>query len=73
MYVICPGSVYSKNDGQLYFVSSTELAKLYGLSLTDPNVRILHEGDSIRKNSSDIYLRPKSTGDYRLPEPEPND
>ena len=83
-YLLCPGWVTSRADGQQHFVSAIALANLYG-------VRSFHEcavlpplksgalgADRRRTELLDmvvrgelVALRPRADGDYRLPEARP--
>ena len=71
IYIICPGPVRSMNDGQWHHIGASELAKLYGLSLGAPNVRvILDQGRSLmgsRRKENYRFLHPRQDGDYTLP------
>ena len=59
-YVLCPGYVVSQFDGQEHYISERELADLYGVRLED----CMLETARTRTDSSVIYLRPRSNGDY---------
>jgi hypothetical protein len=70
-YVLCPGWIISKNDGDWHYISATKLAKCYGVNLRDCLIqrprRILHPRFYPRM----VFLEPRFDGDYRLP-PLPN-
>lgn len=66
-YVLYPGRVRSKNDGELHYISAKMLARLYGVALEEcyvfrpgPGQEGLPEGL--------IHLSPQYDGDYTLPE-----
>lgn len=63
-YVIIPGYVTSKSDGQKHFISSTQLLMLYGVS---PNECVFY--DRRMRGSYDhlIALTPRHNGDYTIP------
>ena len=74
-YVLFPGYVRSKTDGDLHFIDARQLARLYGLRLHAPDTRDgLYEKDIIwvsRRNQEhfrelpgDVILRPRSSGNY---------
>lgn len=63
-YVLHPGYIRSKHDGDEHFIGGPRLARLYGVNLRDcvyGDVR----GYAARKG--DIHLFPRFDGDYRLP------
>lgn len=66
-YLICPGYVYSANDGEHHFLSFRKLCTLYQvnpnfcLDYTKANHR---HGQDLTKL---IWLTPKYNGDYTLP------
>ena len=69
-YVLCPGHVRSRNDGDVHFISAGVLARLYGVSIrqcvVQPDIgRPEHRGFTPPENTT--YLRPRHDGDYRLP------
>lgn len=66
-YVLCPGYVTSRTDGDRHYIGVSELLWLYGVSMNDcliddtSHSRLEGYGDLVR-------LYPKSNGDYRLPQ-----
>ena len=71
-YLLCPGYVTSKHDGQDHFINAQQLARLYGVSLKE--CRIL---DPRYRERSEFYLgltylRPRFDGNYTLPTESPN-
>lgn len=68
-YVLHPGRVTSKNDGQRHYITALSLADLYGVNLRDCTVVLSGEEDrpGYREQPGDIHLRPRIDGDYRLP------
>lgn len=64
-YILHPGTVKSKTDGQEHYISAARLARLYGLNLVDCIVHT--EPKSYAFNVYDIHLHPRYDGDYTLP------
>lgn len=76
-YLLCPGAVRSRTDGQLHEVGARQLAMLYGVSMSEctvlpePNSRnaLLRIYLQDRLASGElIALRPRYDGRYKLPE-----
>lgn len=78
-YVLCPGYVTSKNDGQRHYVGYHELTNLYGVELRE--CVVFEPGDgwsqmrlarAISELAQDhpnaVWLRPRRDGKYTLPE-----
>ena len=63
-YVLHPGYVVSKYDGQKHFISAMHLSSLYGISLRE--CVIAGRRDFIGKDG-DIHLHPRADGNYALP------
>ena len=70
-YVLCPGWIISKNDGDWHYISAAKLAKCYGVNLRDCLIKLptqrLHPGFY----TGMVFLEPRDDGDYQLP-PLPN-
>ena len=74
-YVICPGFVTSKTDGQRHYVGPYELMRLYGVDPKDcdiyeptpwwPGSVSVWRPDEEHKGL--IRLHPRYDGDYKLP------
>ena len=68
-YLIVPGWVTSKNDGDKHFISAERLIDLYGINPQD--CRIFNDdGKSHRgfiRKADEIILEPDFTGEYKLP------
>jgi hypothetical protein len=66
-YLLCPGYVTSKNDGQRHFINAYELTRLYGV---DPRecVAVPHNRPGWLPPEGLIPLSPRYDGNYRLPE-----
>lgn len=68
-YLLMPGWVPSKNDGDRHYISSQQLAKLYGV---DPRECRVYDSawpyEKIMETwlSSLIVLRPQYDGDYAI-------
>ena len=60
-YVLMPGKVTSKWDGQEHYISYYQLAQLYGLS-----IKVCCDGSAQdhRPKPTDIVLTPRGNGDY---------
>lgn len=76
IYVLCPGYVRSRTDGDRHFISGDELARLYGLKGGPNRCNWIIEptgsmalGWSLPPGA--ILLRPRSDGNYTLPQPQP--
>lgn len=74
LYVLCPGRVTSRTDGQRHWVGADALRRLYGVAARDCVTYPQGDGteaDIRRRIWCDppgaIYLRPRYDGDYRLP------
>ena len=78
-YLLIPGQVTSKTDGQRHWVTAAELVRLYGVDPADCIVFPMGPSteDMIRRNAlhekvarGDLTaLNPKHSGDYTLPPP----
>lgn len=77
-YLLCPGPVISKSDGQEHHVGASQLAALYGVSMRECFVLPTgHDGGS-RQTRADLLRRadsgelialcPLSSGNYHRPE-----
>lgn len=69
LYVICPGIVTSRTDGQEHYVDERSLISLYGvhpaLCVVFPRNEAQERG--WRKPVHAMYLEPQYSGDYSLP------
>jgi hypothetical protein len=63
-YVLHPGYIRSKNDGDEHFIGGPRLARLYGVRLRDC---VYGDVRAYVPKEGDIHLRPRFDGDYRLP------
>ena len=72
-FVLCPGYVNSRTDGQRHWVGADALRRLYGVSVRD--CVIYPQGDGVEADirrriwcapSGAVWLRPRYDGDYRL-------
>ena len=75
-YVLHPGKVKSRNDGQIHFVSARPLAACYGVPFRECVVYPAGKDDwsvLIRREWRDppgaIHLYPRYDGCYELPTP----
>lgn len=71
-YVLCPGPVVSKTDGQRRWVDSHRLAWLYSVKWEDCVVMPSNHGTGFgpiwTPPEDAVYLRPREDGYYTLPE-----
>lgn len=65
LYVLEPGWVRSRTDGDRHYIGAAQLAALYGVPLRRCLV-LTHLGARLPEGA--ILLTPRSDGDYRLPE-----
>lgn len=67
-YIICPGFVVSKNDGDCHFIDASTLMNLYKVNPMECIVNRDH--DSIRgiDTTKLIWLSPRYDGNYQLVE-----
>ena len=63
-YVLHPGYMTSKNDGQQHFVGGPRLARLYGVDMRDC---VFGDVPEYRKQDGDVHLWPDYHGNYALP------
>lgn len=63
-YVLHPGYVESKSDGDMHFIGATQLVKLYKIDMNEVAMIVydcqIIEGDY-------IHLYPKYSGNYNIP------
>ena len=80
-YLLCPGLVRSKADGQSHHVPAMQLAGLYGVPLSAcvilpgarPGDRLLRSALLARVACGELVaLYPRYDGDYRLPDHDPS-
>ncbi len=67
-YIVCPGEVKSKSDGDLHYIGPYVLMKLYGV---EPHECIIVDNpvSSAGLNWQDyVVLRPRTDGNYSLPD-----
>ena len=73
-YVVCPGYIRSKTDGDRHFITASQLIHLYGVDPTECIVRrhdmSEHEERLFRAPEDAIHLYPRYNGDYTLPTKE---
>ena len=78
-YLLCPGLVRSRTDGDRHHVGASELARLYGVPMADCLVlqglsssmdRAMERRSLLDRAISGELVRlvPRDDGDYRLPE-----
>lgn len=67
-YVLHPGEIQSKNDGEIHYISAMRLAMLYKVSMRDCYVQDLIEEKLWPRDL--IHLYPNYEGDYRIIQPK---
>jgi hypothetical protein len=60
-YVIHPGMVISRNDGQRHWISAEQLMRLYNVR---PRECIIGSALGMRDHDGLVHLYPRSKGDY---------
>ncbi len=65
-YLLCPGYVRSKTDGDAHYITAHKLAELYGVSLQECEIKS-DSGFGITYLDNLIPLYPSYSGDYTLP------
>lgn len=76
-YLLCPGPVHSRVDGQVHHVGAAELMRLYGAKPAECVVMPSGPGGLLDwalgclERGELIALHPRFDGEYRLPEPAP--
>lgn len=78
-YLLCPGLVTSRTDGDRHYVDAPQLAMLYGVPMAECLVlpglspgwdRMMERRSLLDRAASGelVGLVPRADGDYRLPE-----
>jgi hypothetical protein len=74
-YVLCPGFVTSKNDGDRHYINAYELARLYNVSVDDCEIYDPAPWwppsfyRYAREDFKDLlWLKPRYSGNYSLPD-----
>ena len=62
-YILHPGYIFSKSDGDRHFIGAEKLANLYGLPLAKC---ITANSPGYREQDEDIHLKPRYDGDYSI-------
>jgi hypothetical protein len=70
-YVLCPGWITSRNDGDRHYISAAKLARYYGVNLRDCLIELPKQRSHPGFYTRMVFLEPRLDGDYRLP-PLPN-
>lgn len=68
-YVLHPGPVISRADGQEHIINAPQLARLYGVNFRECVVVYDDEEhrDGYREQPGDVHLYPRYDGNYDLP------
>lgn len=69
-YVLCPGFVRSRNDGDRHWISAPELARLYGVPIRECDVWDSRRPETLMglKAEGRVFLRPRADGNYEMSE-----
>lgn len=67
-YVLHPGPVISRTDGQKHYISAAKLANLYGISERDCLVQMYRAPQLVSVPKNAVHLYPRGDGNYALPE-----
>lgn len=79
-YLLCPGLVRSRVDGQVHHIGADQLARLYGVSMAECLVMPLQRPEhhyirtallNLVRQGELIALHPRYDGAYTLPQPAP--
>lgn len=68
-YIVVPGYVRSKTDGQDHYISAHQLISLYGVNPEDCIV-VTGAGANSVTSFDKIVLKPNCEGNYKIPEGE---
>ena len=73
-YVVCPGKVTSKNDGQEHYIGPMQLMRLYGVDSRECEIYEpapwwpqSYYQEAEKRQQGMIRLYPRYDGDYSLP------
>lgn len=61
-YVLHPGDIKSKSDGQWHYIGVNDLMRLYGVRATDPWISA--NWITYSERADDVHLRPRFDGSY---------
>ena len=69
IYVLHPGEISSKTDGDIHHITAPELARLYGIDYK--KCRVIYDSDPEKNrgytnNPEHVHLWPTYSGDYTL-------
>lgn len=68
IYVLVPGYVTSKNDGDIHYINARRLRRLYGVDPAECIEAPTGPGAERWEPPTDaVYLHPRYDGDYSLP------
>lgn len=65
-YILMPGYIISKHDGQEHYIKANDLARLYGVSMSECVIAPSKQ-EGWKPGMNMILLRPRSDGDYKIP------
>lgn len=66
-YLVVPGYIHSKNDGDRHFIGASQLMRLYGVKPQQCSV-VTEDGSTYGRYKDMIVLRPRYDGNYTLPD-----
>jgi hypothetical protein len=65
-YLVCPGIVISKSDGDKHYISASDLIRLYKVNPLECKIVNSRESSAGLDWSKYIILRPRTDGNYDL-------
>lgn len=71
VYVLFPGEIISRNDGQRHHITAPTLARLYGVNYRE--CMVVYDQIHYRAEAHHVHLHPRYDGNYTLPERAPVD
>lgn len=74
LYILHPGMVRSRNDGDLHYIDAASLAQLYGVQLRDCVVHLYNEPLRLRGLDQEdlVHLYPRNDVSCKLERPTMN-
>jgi hypothetical protein len=69
-YVLHPGYMRSRNDGDLHYITAGQLADLYHVDIRECRIQEQQDHEILgrREDPDLIHLYPNYSGNYKLPE-----
>lgn len=63
-YILRPGWIFSRNDGDRHYISAPQLAQLYGVSMQEC---FIARDETSLTDTALIALEPRYDGNYEIP------